>query len=134
MKPSDVTKKDEKYLLETAYNRIKMADPKQKFRIGDYVRISKVRGVFDKKYLPNWSAEIFQVKKVQLTNPTTYLLKDSNNVDVLGCFYDKQLTTVKHPTAYLVEKIIRKKGDKVYVKQLGFDKKYNSWIKNDNIL
>lgn len=134
MKPSQVTQKDEKRLLETAYNRIKMTDLKQKFKVGDHVRISKVRGVFDKKYMPNWSTEIFQVKKVQLTNPTTYLLTDSNNVDVLGGFYEKQLQKVKYPDAYLVEKIIKKKGDKVLVKWLGFSNKHNSWIKNSNIL
>lgn len=134
MKPADVAKKDEKHLLKTVYSHIKMAEPKRKFKVGDNVRISKIRGVFDKKYKSNWSTEIFQVKKVQLTNPTTYLMTDASNSDVLGEFYEKQLQKVKYPDAYLVEKIIKKKGDKVLVKWLGFSDKHNSWIRKNNVL
>lgn len=133
MKPKEVKKKHEKLLLNTAYNRIKIAYPKNKFKVGDNVRISKVRGIFDKKYMPNWSTEIFKVLKVQLTNPTTYLLKDERNQNVLGAFYDQQLQRVKYPDVFLVEKILKKRGDKVYVKWLGFDNTHNSWINKTNV-
>ena len=36
-------------------------DPK--FKVGDYVRISKYKNIFAKEYTPNWSKEIFVVKK-----------------------------------------------------------------------
>lgn len=136
MKPVDVTKKHEKQLLETVYSRIKIAEPKksQKFKVGDKVRISRIRGLFAKKYMPNWSTEIFTVRKVRLTNPTTYLLKDDNNQDILGGFYYEQLQKVKYPNVFLVEKVLKRKGDKVFVKWLGFTEKHNSWIKSDNIL
>ncbi|KAJ8949387.1 hypothetical protein NQ318_007483 [Aromia moschata] len=87
-----------------------------------------------KKYLPNWTTEIFTIRKVQLTNPTTYLLKDENNQDILGGFYEEQLQKVKYPDVYFVEKILKRSKDKVYVKWLGLDNKHNSWISNDNVL
>lgn len=133
MKPKEVTKKDEKSLLDKVYNRIKIAYTKNKFKVGDNVRISKFRGIFDKKYMPNWSTEVFKVRKVQLTNPTTYLLKDDRNQNVLGAFYTEQLQKVKYPDVFLVEKILKKRGDKVYVKWLGFDDTHNSWINKTNI-
>lgn len=133
MKPSEVTRENEQELLETAYNRIKLADVNSKFKVGDHVRISKLRGVFDKKYMPNWSTEIFVIKKVQLTNPTTYLLKDVNNRDIQGGFYREQLQKVKYPDVYLVEKVLKKKGNQLFVKWLGFSDKHNSWIKKSDV-
>lgn len=135
LKPIEVTRKNEKSILNTAYNRIKMVDLKStKFHLGDYVRISKIRGIFDKKYMPNWSNEIFTIRKVQLTNPITYLLKDANNGNVLGCFYQEQLQKTKYPNDYLVEKVLKRKGNKVLVKWLGFDNTHNSWINKSNVV
>jgi hypothetical protein len=123
MKPSEVKKKHEKKLLNTVYNRIKIVNLSSKFHVGDHVRISKTRGVFDKKYMPNWSTKIFTIKKILLTNPNTYLLQDYQKQDIRGCFYQQQLQKVKHPDVYLVEKILRRKNNKVFVKCLGCLKK-----------
>lgn len=128
MKPSDITKQNEQELLKTAYNRIKLVNVNHKFKVGDHVRISKVRGVFDKKYMPNWSTEIFIIRKVQLTNPVTYLLKDINNRDIQGGFYIEQLKKVKYPDVYLVEKVLKRRGNRLLIKWLGFSDKHNSWI------
>lgn len=133
MKPAEVTKKHEKQLLETVFSHIKIAH-KPKFKIGDHVRISKVRGVFDKKYQSNWSTEIFVIDKVQLTNPTTYLLQDVSKHNIKGGFYEQQLQKVKFPDAFLVEKVLKRNKNKVFVKWLGFDSKHNSWISKDNVL
>lgn len=133
MKPSEVKKKHEKYLLDTAFNRIKITQ-KPKYNVGDHVRISKFRGVFDKHYKPNWSTEIFTIKKVHFTNPVTYLLQDDNQQNIKGGFYELQLQKVKHPDVYLVEKVLKHRGNKLFVKWLGFDNKFNSWIdKNNNV-
>jgi hypothetical protein len=134
MKPSEVKKKHEKKLLNTVYNRIKIVNLSSKFHVGDHVRISKTRGVFDKKYMPNWSTEIFTIKKILLTNPNTYLLQDYQKQDIKGCFYQQQLQKVKHPDVYLVEKILRRKNNKVFVKWLGFDSTHNSWIDKTKIV
>lgn len=110
-----------------------MSDLNTKYKLGDYMRISKIRGVFDKSYLPNWSAEIFTIRKIQYTNPTTYLLRDINNKDILGGFY-KELEKVKYPNVYLVEKIFKRRGNQLFVKWLGFDNTHNSWINGNDVV
>ncbi|KAK9701381.1 hypothetical protein QE152_g30661 [Popillia japonica] len=124
MKPVDVTLVKESALLSSAYNRPKIAG-KRKFAVNDVVRIS---------YTPNWSTELFKIGKVQLTNPATYLLNDMNGDPILGSFYEQELQKAKHEDAYLVEKVLRRKGNKVYVKWLGFPKTHNSWIDKTNAL
>lgn len=133
MKPVDVNENNQKHLLQTVYSHIKSVHKVPKFGVGDYVRISKRRGVFDKKYIPNFSTEIFTVRKVNLTNPITYLLQDENKTPILGGFYEQQLQKVKYPDIYLVEKILRRNKNKVFVKWLGLENKYNSWIDCNNI-
>lgn len=133
-KPVDVNRKNEKIILGTAYNYIKTVDPKiRKFKNKDHVRISKHREAFTKGYTPNWSTEIFTIAKVKLTNPTTYILKDSRNQEIMGGFYEQELQKVKHPDIYLVEKVLKRRGQKVFVKWLGLDNTHNSWISKNNI-
>ena len=50
-----------------------------KFKVGDRVRISKYKNIFAKGYTPNWSEEVFVIKKVKNTVPWTYVIKDLNN-------------------------------------------------------
>jgi hypothetical protein len=71
---------------------------------------------------------------VRLTNPTTYILKDGNNENIEGGFYEEELQKVKYPDVFLVEKVLRKKENKVFVKWLGFDKSHNSWILKKDVL
>ena len=49
-----------------------------KFKVGDHARISKYKNVFAKDYKPNWSEEIFFVKKIKNTVPWTYTISDLN--------------------------------------------------------
>lgn len=133
MRPRDVTKKKEKQLLKSVYNHIKISGY-QKFGVGDVVRISKYKSIFDKGYTPSWSTELFKIIKVKITNPTTYLLEDMNGQPILGSFYEYELQKAKHSDVYLIEKILRRKGNKVYVKWLGLDNSHNSWIDKLNVL
>ena len=91
---------------------IKIAGP-AKFKVGDSVRV------------------MFKIVKVQHTNPVIYLLEDYRGKSVAGAFYE--LHRVTHPDVYLVEKVLRRKGDKVYVKWLGFNGSNNSWIHKNNV-
>jgi len=127
MKPNQVNRKNEKKLLKTVYSRIKIFNG-AKFKMGDNVRISKNRHIFEKGYTPNWTTEVFSIRKVQITNPVTYLLEDYQQQPVKGGFYEYELQKVKYPDIYLVEKVLRRKGEKVYVKWLGFPSQHNSWI------
>ena len=62
-----------------------------RFKVGDRVRISKFNNIFAKGYTPNWSKEIFIVDKINDTVPYTYNLKDLNDEEIIGSFYDKEL-------------------------------------------
>ncbi|XP_074109311.1 uncharacterized protein LOC141534070 [Cotesia typhae] len=103
MKPVDVTAAQEARLLENIYQPLQVKS-KQKFKVGDKVRISKYKHVFDKGYTPNWTTEIFTIKSVQNTNPTTYKLVDYQDQPIEGVFYNEELSKVKYPDVYLVEK------------------------------
>lgn len=105
----------------------------KKFKVGDFVRISKYKGCFDKGYYPNWSTEIFKIKTIQETNPLTYLLEDARSRPILGAFYAQELQKTIHPDLYLVEKVLKRKGSQVYVKWLGLPTSENSWIDKTNV-
>ena len=72
MKPADV--KDNTYI--DFLKKIDNKDPK--FKVGDLVIISKYKNIFAKGYMPNWSEEIFIIKKVKNTVPWTYVIDDLN--------------------------------------------------------
>ncbi|XP_015124739.1 uncharacterized protein LOC107046604 [Diachasma alloeum] len=134
MKPKDVNETNQKFLRHQVYgkflnNRVKEA----KFKINDKVRISKYKHVFEKGYTPNWTTKIFKIIRVRRTEPTTYKLIDYQDNPIEGSFYEEELSKVKHPDVYLIEKVIKKRGNKLYVKWLGFDDSHNSWINESDV-
>ena len=68
---------------------------KSKFKVGDRVRFIELdlnlKNIFAKGYTPNLSSEIFIVDKINDTVPYTYNLKDLNDKEIIGSFYDKEL-------------------------------------------
>ena len=84
MKPIDVGDNKRVYIDE--HN-----EKDSRFKVGDRVRISKFKNMFAKGYTTNWSKEIFIVDKVNDTVPYTYNLKDLNDEEIIGSFYDKEL-------------------------------------------
>lgn len=121
MCPIDVNKSNELKLLLNAYNFIKLATSSHTFSISDTVRISKVKHLFDKKYTPNWTTELFKIAKVNITHPRTYQIEDLHGHPIRGAFYEPELQKTNQHDVYLVEKVLRKRGNNVYVKWLGFD-------------
>ena len=89
-----------------------------KFRVGDNVRISKYKNIFAKGYTPNWSEEVFAVSKIQNIVPWTSLINDLNCEEIKGSFYEKELQTTDQEE-FRIEKVIKKKGDKLYAKWKG---------------
>ena len=91
-KPADVTVDNEKQAWHTLYDYHDEAEhPKYKFKIGDQVRISKIKRTFDKGYLPNFSKEIFTVSKQIPRDLPVYKLKDYDGEELKGTFYEKEL-------------------------------------------
>ena len=85
MKPIDV--KDNTYI--DSKKEVNDKDPK--FKVGDHVRISKYKNIFAKGYTPNWSEEVFVIKKVKNTVPWTYVTNNLNGEEYMGTFYEKEL-------------------------------------------
>ena len=111
--PALVNSENEDEVFPTLYrNFLDNVQPvKYKFKIGDQVRISKIKPKFEKEYLPNYSKEIFTVRKRVRRNPPVYKLKDYDGEELKGTFYDKELQNViKHDDMYEVEKILKKRG------------------------
>lgn len=133
MKPKNVNVKNEKQLLHDVFKRRDVVKKISKFKIGDKVRVSKFKNIFEKGYTPNWTTEIFTIARVRKTNPITYWLKDYRDEPIAGGFYDQELQLVKYPDIYLIEKVLRKRGTKLFVKWLGFDNTHNSWISKDDV-
>lgn len=139
MRPIDVNEENENLLLRTVYKKnqtlnVEKVRNKPKFKMNDYVRVSKYKSLFEKGYLPNWSTEIFTILKVVPTEPITYHLADLKGERIKGCFYGPELQKTKMTDVYLVEKIIRRKGNNVFVKWLGFDNEHSSWINANDVL
>ena len=102
MKPIDV--KDNTYI--NADKEINNKDPK--FKVGDHVRISKYKNIFAKGYMPNWSKQVFVVKKVKNTVPWTYVINDLNGEEITGTIYEKELQKTNQEE-FRIEKVIRRK-------------------------
>ena len=102
------------------------------FSVGDKVRITKKKKTFEKGYTPRWTEEIFEIVEVQYTDPPTYKLKDWNGEKIMGSFYEPELQKTSQDT-FRIEKILRKRGNKVLVKWLGYPDSFNSWIDSKDI-
>ena len=90
----------------------------QTFSIGDNVRITKKKKIFDKGYSQRWTEEVFTISKIQLTIPVTYKITDYNGEVIQGSFYDEELQKTSQDV-FRIEKILRRKGDKSLVKCVG---------------
>ena len=76
---------------------------------------------------PNQSEEFFVVSKIRNTVSWIYLINDLNGEEITGSFYEKELQKSSQGKCR-IEKILKRKGDKLYVKWKGYDNRYNSWI------
>ena len=118
MKPVDV--KDNTHI--DFKKKVNDTDPK--FKAGDHVRISKYKNIFAKGYSPNWYEEAFVVSKNKNTVPWTYVINDLNSEETIGTFYAKELQK-PNQKEFRIEKVIKRKSNKLYVKWKGYDNSFN---------
>lgn len=113
---------------------------KEDVKVDDKVRISKVKSVFAKGYLPNWTEEVFTVASINRKySPTTYKLKDYKGEIIEGSFYRHEIQKViQKEDTYLVERIIRtqKRRNEVWVlvKWKGYPSSMNSWVRKRDVV
>ena len=87
----------------------------------------------EKGYMPNWSEEIFISKKIKNTVPWTYVINVLNDKEIIGTFYENELQgTIQKE--FRIEEVLKKKGDKLYVKWKGYDNSFDSWIYKEAIV
>jgi hypothetical protein len=108
------------------------------FDVGDWVRISYLRKVFDREYHETWSYEIYKItERKHIQNRAVYHLRDYANEDIKGNFYPEELQRVKHDddAVWRISKVIRTKKTKRkgqptehLVQWLGWRPKFNSWV------
>ena len=103
-----------------------------KFKVGGYVRISKYKNIFAKVYAPNWSEEVFVVSKIKRKVPWTYVVSDLNGEEITGSFYEKELEKSSQEK-FWIEKVLKRKGDKLYAKWKGYDNCFNSSIDKEDL-
>ena len=127
MKPVDV--KDNTYI--NFEKEINNKDPK--FKVGDYVRISKYKNIFAKGYMPNWSEEVFIISKIKSTVSWTYVINELNGEKIIETFYEKELQT-PNQQEFRIGKVIKRKGDKLYVKWKGYNNSFSSWIDKKDLV
>ena len=136
MKPVQVTAKNAVNVLRHIREnrkRLPLYPRQSRFKKGDVVRISRIKGTFAKGYLPNWTEELFKVDEVMATRPRVYRLVDLMNTPIKGSFYKEELQKTLIPNYARIEKVLGKKttprGQKlIRVKWKGYDNRFNQWI------
>ena len=121
MKPIDV--KNDSF---AAYNE-ESNEKDHKFKINYHDRISKYKNIFAKGYTPNWSEEILAIKQIKNTVPWNYVNVGLNGEEIAGSFYEKELQKINQKE-FRIEKILKRKRNKSYVKWKGYNNSFNSWI------
>ena len=142
-KPANVNEENAIIIWERLYGKDKRYKSTLKnIEKSDLVRISKVKGQFEKGYLPNWSREEFIVDDTNKKYlPTMVCLKDYHGDVIEGRFYADEIQKIKREKdddVYAVEKVIQQKrrnGEIWYlVKWLGYDDTFNSWVRKSDIV
>ena len=85
-----------------------------------------------KEYTQKWSEEVFVVSKIKATIPWTYVISDLNGEPITGSFFGKELRKTSQEK-FRIEKVIKRKVDKFYVKWKGYDDSFNSWINKKDL-
>ena len=127
MKPIDV-----KYNTDIDFKK-EVNDKDPKFKVGGHVRIFKYKIIFAKGYTPSWFEKVFVVSKTKNTVPWIYVINDLNGEEIIGKFYAKELQKTNQQK-FRIEKVIKRKGNKLYVKWKGYDSSFNSWIDKKDLV
>ena len=91
------------------------------------------KNIFAKVYTPNFSEEVFMIKKVKSTIPWTNIISDLKREEIVGTFYENELQKANQKEIR-IEKVIKRKGNKLYVKWKDYDSSFNSWIDKKDVV
>ena len=92
MRPIDASKiENESEIWENLFRDDEQAKTSKKFKIGDTIRISRIKGIFEHGFLPNWTEQIYKIHEINKYTPVTYILKDLKDEIIEGGFYKEEL-------------------------------------------
>ena len=91
------------------------------------------KNIFAKVYTPNFSEEVFMIKKVRNTISWTNIISDLKREEIFGTFYENELQKANQKEIR-IEKVIKRKGNKLYVKWKDYDSSFNSWIDKKDVV
>ena len=97
------------------------------------LQYQNTKNIFAKGYTPNWSEEVFVIKKVKNTVPWTYVLNDLNGDEIIGTFCEKELQKTNQQE-FRIEKVVKRKVDKLYVKWKGYNSSFNSRMDKKDLI
>lgn len=112
-----------------------------KYKVGDLVRVSRARNVFEKAYESGWTLELFKIARISSTHyPTVYHLKDLANEEIDGFFYEEELSRVNKDVKkvfFEVDAVLKTRtvgrAKEHFVSWKGYPDKFNSWIKTSEL-
>ena len=79
------------------------------------------------RFTPNWTEEVFQVSLVKHTNPITYSLEDLRGEPIKDSFYEQELQATDQQIFH-IERVLRRQGQRAYVKWWGYSNAFNLWV------
>ena len=78
-------------------------------------------------------SEVFIINKIKNTVPSTYAISYFNGEEITGSFNAKELQKTNQKE-FKIEKVLKRKGDKLYVKWKGYASSFDSWINKKDLL
>jgi hypothetical protein len=144
MAPNKVTAEDQDRIWTRLYGDGNTYLKRKHIADGATVRISRVKGVFDKGYMPNWSREQFTVastvpdgNKRGRNARSVVTLKDESGEVLRGKWYPEEIQRV-HDNDFEVERVLKRRtaadgSRELFVKWQDYPSKFNSWIKEQDL-
>ena len=137
MTPSDARKPSNRTQVfkNLYFKKVQTRNKEPKYKVGDKVRITVKKNIFEKGFTVNWTDKIYTITEVLKTLPPTYKIKDDRQ-GIEGTFYEEELQKTAENT-FRIEKVVRWKkqnGERIArVKWAGYDSSYNSWVPESEI-
>ena len=136
MAPNKVRKEDETKIWVRLYGDGSKGVSNEKKK-GQMVRVSNVKGQFEKGYMPNWSEEHFLLESEKSNPRKVYKMADRGGEEIKGSWYPEEVQEISK-NKYLIEKVLRKRKTKkgvkeVLVKWKGWPPKFNTWIPESDL-
>ena len=73
------------------------------------------------------------ISKIKNTVPWTYVVNDLSGEEISGSFCEKELQK-PNQIKFRIEKVLKTKGNKLYLKWKGYDNRFNSWINKKDLI